>query len=311
MTTGRKKRCAFLTMQDTGGWSIDADLAFAPMAELGWQCEWLPWRQAGVDWNAWDAVYIAAPWDYPQDPQAFLSVLGDIDASTAVLVNDLVLVCWNLAKTYLRDLESRGASIVPSRWCERSTGDWFDGENLDRCFGSFGGELIIKPVVSTNATDTFRVSKPVDRAMLDLLKKTFHDRPFVVQPFLGQICEEGEFSLFYFGDQYSHAIQKIPKRGDFRVQEEHGAGIIAVEPEAALRDTGDFVMSLVTPLPVYCRSDFVRGDDGRFLLMELEMIEPSMYLRMHRSAPRRFAEALDSYVRKSRKSGVEPHFSKK
>ncbi|MDH4048901.1 MAG: hypothetical protein OEV63_12300 [Gammaproteobacteria bacterium] len=296
--TNRRKRCAFLTMQDTSGWSIDADLAFAPLAKLGWHCEWKPWREPGVDWSRFDAVYIAAPWDYPTDPAGFLKVLAEIDASGVVLVNDLSLVRWNLAKTYLRDLESRGASIVPSRWCEESTGRWFDDGGLDEGFATFGNDIIVKPIVSTNATDTFLLSKPVDAATLKQLKKTFAERPFVVQPFVASIRTEGEISLFYFGDRYSHAIQKIPKSSDFRVQEEHGAEIFAIEPESSLRETADLVISLVDPLPVYCRSDFVRGADGRFLVMELEMIEPSMYLRMHDAAPQRFAEALDRYVRR-------------
>ncbi len=290
-------RCAFLTMEDTGGWSIDADLAFEPMAELGWHCEWLPWRRSGIDWATYDAVYIAAPWDYPQDPDRFLRVLEDIDASPAILVNDLSLVRWNLAKTYLRDLEARSAQIVPSRWSDASAGNWFDVGGIDESFRAFGDRIIVKPVISTNATDTFLVSRPVAAETTALLQKTFHSRPFVVQPFAGNICTEGEFSLFHFGDQYSHAIQKVPRQGDFRVQEEHGSKITTIEPESALVQAANHVISLIDPLPVYCRSDFVRGEDGRFLLMELELIEPSMYLRMHKEAPGRFARAFDSCVR--------------
>lgn len=290
-----ERRCLFLTMEDTGGWSIDADLAFDPMSALGWHCEWIPWKTPGVDWNACDAVYIAAPWDYPQDLQRFIDVLGDIDASSAILVNDLSLVNWSIAKTYLRDLESRGAAIVPSRWFDA----WTDAA-LDGCFNAFGENIIAKPVVSTNATDTFFLARPVAEEMRAQLQKTFAERPFVVQPFIDAIRSEGEYSLFYFGMDFSHAIQKVPKRGDFRVQEEHGAEIIAVEPEVVLRKTGDFVMSLVNPLPVYCRCDFVRNSKGQFLVMELELIEPSMYLRMHKDAPRRFAKAFDDYVQQRR-----------
>lgn len=292
-----RKRCAFLTMEDTGGWSIDADLAFEPMAELGWQCEWLPWRRRGVDWANYTAVYIAAPWDYPQDPDAFLRVLAEIDASPAVLVNDLSLVRWNLSKTYLRDLEARGAVIVPSHWSDEFADGWFDDGGIEQSFSTISERIIIKPVINTNATDTFLLSHPVPAEQIALLKRTFHVRPFVVQPFIENITTEGEFSLFHFGGRYSHAIQKVPRQGDFRVQEEHGSKITAIEPESALRQIADHVISLIDPLPVYCRSDFVRGDDGRFLLMELELIEPSMYLRFHKDAPGRFARAFDTYVR--------------
>jgi hypothetical protein len=130
------------------------------------------------------------------------------------------------------------------------------------------------------------------------LALTFGRRPFLVQPFVAAIRDEGEYSLFYLGGDLSHAIRKVPKSGDFRVQEERGADIRAAVPEDSLRDAGSRVMALVTPEAAYGRADFVRGSDGRWLLMELELIEPSLYLRMHPDAPARFARAIDSYVRK-------------
>ena len=295
-------RCAFLTMEDTAGWSIDADLAFAPLARLGWHAEWLPWRRTGVDWDDYDAVYIAAPWDYPEDPQAFLRVLDAIDRSGAVLVNDLALVRWSLAKDYLRDLESRGADIVPSTWLER-----LDDAALDALLHRHARHaLIIKPMVSTNATDTFLLEPPVPAGLRRSLLAAFANRACVAQPFIDNIRQDGEYSLFYFGGRYSHAIRKVPHAGDFRVQEEHGADIVPVEADADMRAAGDRILRLVHPVPVYCRCDLVRDGDGRCLLMELELIEPSMYLRMHPQAPRRFARAFDAYVRHKRAASAKP-----
>lgn len=126
----------------------------------------------------------------------------------------------------------------------------------------------------------------------------FSDRPFLVQPFIENIRNEGEYSLFYIDGALSHAIQKIPQPGDFRVQEEHGGNIVAVDPEDGLRLTGNAVMQQVAPAPVYARVDFVRGPDGEFLLMELELIEPSLYLRKNEGAALRFANALSRNVAK-------------
>ena len=129
------------------------------------------------------------------------------------------------------------------------------------------------------------------------LVRVFADRPFVVQTFIENIQTEGEFSLFYFNREFSHATLKVPKSGDFRVQEEHGSRVLSITPEPALLDTGNKVLALVEPMPAYARADFVRGPDGRFLIMELELVEPSMYLRMDPAAPGRFATAFDRYVR--------------
>ena len=294
------RRCAYLTMQDTAGWAIDADLAFPVMEALGWRVDAVPWRTADVDWNDYDAVYIGVPWDYPQDSGRFMALLDDIDRSRALLVNDLALVRWSLAKTYLRDLESRGAAIVPSRWH-----DTMSPAILEAAFEEYRSDrIIVKPVVSTNATDTYPLTRERARELGGELASKFRDRRFVVQPFVGSILTEGEYSLFYFNRQLSHATRKVPKPGDFRVQEEYGSELTSIEPGEALVRTGDRVIGLVEPTPMYARADFVRGDDGRFLVMELELIEPSMYLRMDPGAPRRFAEAFDVHVRERRGEGT-------
>ncbi len=292
-------RCAFLTMDDTSGWCIDADLGVAPLERLGWSVEWVPWRRASVDWDRYRAVYVGVPWDYPEDPARFLDVLSAIDRSAATLVNDLSLVRWNLSKSYLRDLQTGGAPIVPSRWFES-----FDPAGVE---GSFewagGGPIIVKPVVSTSAADTFLVAREEYSDLRPRLAKTFDDRPFVVQPFIRSIRDEGECSLFHLAGEFSHAIVKTPKAGDFRVQEEYGATIATLEPSAELIAAADRVLRLVAPAPVYSRCDFVRGRDRRFVLMELELIEPSLYLRTDSAAPERFAKAFDDYVRSTAPRG--------
>jgi hypothetical protein len=282
-------------MDDTDGWEIDSDLSFGPMQSLGWSVETVPWKSADVDWDEYDAVYINTPWDYPDDPDAFLALLEAIDGSKAVLVNDIALVRWTMAKTYLRDLEMRGAAIVPSSWH-----DAFDRAMLPRFFDAHRTDrIIVKPVVSTNAHDTFLLQRSVSEVVVRKLEDTFASRPFVVQPFMENVQSEGEFSMLYFSKEFSHAILKTPKDGDFRVQEEHGARIVSAKPEAELLETASGLLELVRPMPVYARSDFVRGRDGRFLLMELELIEPSLYLRMDSAAPMRFARAFHAYVVRS------------
>ena len=279
-------------MENLAGWAIDAELGFPPLEAMGWQIDSLPWRSEGVDWDLFDAVYIGTPWDYPEDPGRFLQVLDCIDQSAAVLVNDIALVRWTIPKTYLRDLEKEGVAIVPSIW-----GDTMEEGAIDNAFSQFDvDKVIVKPVISTNATDTFLITRETFPDLKAQLTDTFDQRPYVVQPFIGNIQSEGEYSLFYFNRIFSHAIQKIPKPDDFRVQEEHGAEIIPVDPEPALREAGDQLMNVIDPMPVYGRADFVRGSDDRFLVMELELIEPSMYLRMDNDAPRKFAEAFDEYV---------------
>lgn len=289
----RELRCAYLTMKNPGDFVTDYDLGIAPMAELAWQVELVNWRDRSIEWNRFDAVYICTPWDYLEDPDLFLDVLQTIEDSGAILVNELTLVHWTLEKSYLKDLEFRGADIVPSVIYENYT-----VAEIDNCFADFDvDKLVIKPLIGANAIDTFVVGYPVNEELSHKLVDAFRDRPFIVQPFIGNIEAEGEFSLFFLGGVHSHTIQKIPKRGDFRVQEEHGADIRAVTASDELVATATRVMAMVAPEPVYARIDLVRGDDDRYLLMELELIEPSLYLRTDAGAAKRFAAAFDNHVR--------------
>lgn len=287
------KNCAFLSMDSLEDFDCYDHLLFEPFAERGWTVEEVSWRDKQVDWNQFDAVVVRSPWDYQKDPEAFFEVLQDIDRSSASLENKLDLIRWNIDKTYLRDLEKIGIEIVPSIW-EKT----FSSQRYREFFDELGAdEIIIKPTISAGADDTFRIRQKDSTQYIDELASLFDDRPFIVQPFMPYIIEEGEFSLFYFGDMYSHTILKTPKKNDFRVQEEHGGRLKKVEPGAQLQALGKQTLEQINPLPLYTRIDFVRTAQNRFALMELELIEPSLYFNMDPNSPKRFAEVFDEWMK--------------
>lgn len=283
-------KIAFLSLDDLSGYVADDDLVFAPLRALGHVAEFVPWQQTAARWRAYDAVVIRATWDYQHKLAAFLSVLQQIEAQTR-LANPFEIVRWNADKVYLRDLAEKGASVVPTLWHKgkierRQLEQWF--EQLQTA------EIVIKPTVSASAQDTLRLQRgAVDVALLSQL---FDQRSCMVQPFLRSITEEGEFSLFYFNGAYSHAVLKTPKAADFRVQEEHGATIRAIEPPANLRTAGKHLLQSVSAPLLYARVDFVRTEGAEFALMELELIEPSMYLRTAAHSPRLFAAAINQWL---------------
>ena len=283
------KRCAYLVMDDPGDFVLDYDLSFDAMAELGWQVQCVSWRDPAHDWEQYDAVYICTPWDYPDDPELFIASLEAIEASPAKLINPISLVRWSLAKTYLRDLAERGGAVVPSLWFER-----FDAARVDGWFDQLGAErVVIKPQVGTNSAHQAVLCHPVPEDILSELGQVYEHRPFFVQPFLKNVLSEGEYSLFFFNNEYSHAILKTPEKGDFRSQEEHGAEISPVAASDDQIAVAERLLSLVQPQPTYVRVDLVRDDDGHYLLMELELIEPSLYLRTDEGSATRFARAFD------------------
>jgi glutathione synthase/RimK-type ligase-like ATP-grasp enzyme len=285
-------RVAFLTLEHRGDYVIDDALAIDELTRRGWRVDEVPWRRAGVDWRAWDAVVIRTTWDYQRDLAAFLATLDAIDAAGVPLANATPLVRWNARKTYLRDLAARGVPTVPTRW-----GSGLTGEEVRGLCGALGAdECVVKPVVGANAEDTFRVARdePTERA--SAVASRFEGRAWMAQPFVRSVLDEGERSVFYFGGAYSHAVVKVPKAGDFRVQEEHGGTIERLEPDGALRAASDRVMAALGEAPLQARVDLVRLDDGAFALMELEVIEPSLYFRTHPDAASHFADALSRWL---------------
>jgi glutathione synthase/RimK-type ligase-like ATP-grasp enzyme len=281
--------CAFLTLDDSTGFVIDDELAYAPLAALGWRVETISWRTPSPDWRAYDAVVIRSTWDYVDDPEAFLAVLAEVERSGTRLFNPLHLVRWNIRKTYLRDLATRGVPVVPTIWRDRLI-----PHELPVLVEELAAdEVVIKPVVGLNARGVFRVNDRGARQPSAELCAYYANREFMAQPFLSHVSTEGEFSLSYFNGELSHAILKTPKPGDFRVQEEHGGAVRLVQAEAELLTAGEKALRALDSVPLYARADFVRANDNSgFWLMELELIEPSLYLRMDGGAPERFARAL-------------------
>jgi hypothetical protein len=150
---------------------------------------------------------------------------------------------------------------------------------------------VIKPVLSGTAQGAWRLDSKRVHEHADEIEAYYAGRPLMLQPFERGIVEEGEYSMMYFNGAHSHTILKVPKHGDFRVQEEYGSSLSHVEPEPALLAAGDAAMAAVGQNLLYARVDFVRSGE-RFRLMELELVEPSIYLRTEPGAPERFADAV-------------------
>lgn len=284
------KNICFLSMDSGGDFEMDDHLAIPPLEKLGWEVDTASWNHKDQAWNAYDAVIIRSTWDYQNNPEDFLSVLRHIETQTR-LENPSKIVAWNLSKKiYLPELRAKGVPIVPTLFQE----DVVTKELFESWLLHFGcDELIIKPVISATAGHTYRLKQFAPE-----LATIFngHDRSYMVQPFVPNIVTEGEYSLFYFGGNFSHAMLKTPKQGDFRVQEDFGGLNQYIKPTPEMLDFGVNALEKVGQKLLYARVDFVKDEQGQFKLMELELIEPSMYLRVDKGAPQRFANAIHEWL---------------
>jgi len=286
------RRVAFLSMDYMEGFFTYDDLLIEPFKNINWQVDTIPWKAKNIRWNDYDCVIVRSTWDYQKSPDEFLQVLEEIDSQTR-LENSLEVMKWNMNKTYLRDLEEKGIKIVPSIWCDR-----FDELELPEFFEQLkSDEIIIKPTISANADHTYWLNKRNVNSQLSTLNSQFSSRSFVVQPFMEKILTEGEYSLFYFGGKYSHTILKIPKQNDFRVQEEHGGIIKHVLPEREMKRRADKILGVIEEDLLYARIDFVRTMENDFALIELELIEPSLYFNMDPDSPEKFTRVFNKWMK--------------
>ena len=268
------------------------ELAIPYLNALGWTVDEVSWR-AEADWSQYEVVVIRSPWDYQDEPEAFLEALERI-ASATRLENGLDVVRWNLDKTYLRDLADRGVPVVPTGWLDRLSpymvSELFDAFSVE--------EIVVKPTVSANADGTFRLHREDTDRQLEAVA-ALEGRAVMVQPFVPSVVDEGEYSVFAFNGEISHTILKTPASGDFRVQEEHGGRVLTVEPEPSLIAAADLALAAVTEIAgqtlLYARADLVRWDGG-WVVMEMELIEPSLYFAHGEGSAEHFAQALDALM---------------
>jgi glutathione synthase/RimK-type ligase-like ATP-grasp enzyme len=255
------------------------------------------WSDPAVDWSAFDAALIRSTWDYFHRRDEFLAWVARV-ASATRLYNPASVVAWNSDKRYLRELAERGVSTVPTVW--RGSGEVLDLEAIVRQTG--WSRLIVKPAVSGGAFGTLRVddSAGARRDAEAELASLSRERAFLVQPYLPAVAH-GERSLLYFGGRYSHAVNKRPVTGDFRVQEMFGGVAADHEPTGAERALAEQALAAsaealrargVDSEILYARIDVLAGEDGQPRLIEVEAIEPSLFFAQAPGAADRLATAL-------------------
>lgn len=283
-----KRKVALLSMDNLQRFKCYDKMLIAPMRKNGWFASDISWRDKSVNWDSFDAVIVRSTWDYQSDPKKFINVLTKINDSSAHLENDLEMMKWNMNKYYLHDLTDKNILTVETIW-ERE----FNLEKIINYFSLLNtNEIVIKPNISASAENTFRIKSDEIIKKLKKLETIFSNREFMIQPFMSNIISEGEYSLFYFNGLYSHAILKTPKSKDFRVQEEHGGKIVPVNPEPSLKNETENILSKLSTTPLYARVDFVRTSSDDFALMELELIEPSLYFNLDEKSSERFVNAF-------------------
>ncbi len=261
----------------------ESPLLVEALTARGIRAQILPW-DAEADWSCADLVVVRSTWDYFGRRAEFLAWAEAVHAVTR-LVNPLPVLRWNTHKSYLLELARGGVPVVPTRLVPSGAHvpepDWW---------AEVGPEVVVKPAVSVGAIGVLRgrADSPELRAHLGQIIAA---GDALVQPFLPSVSEAGETSLIFAGETLSHAVRKIPRDGDYRVQEHHGGTVRPHPPTAAELRVARAALALAPARCAYARVDLVETVTGP-VVMELELVEPFLFLTEDPDAVGRFASAF-------------------
>jgi glutathione synthase/RimK-type ligase-like ATP-grasp enzyme len=242
------------------------------------------WSDPEVDWGAFDLCLIRSVWDYFHRPSEFLEWV-DRAGAVVEMWNPPQTLRWNAHKSYLRELEGAGVPVIPTLWLEQgSTPD------LSELLAERGwSDAILKPAVAGGSLGLHRVSHRA--AAQEHLEGLLERGDAMAQPFLGSITG-GELSIICLDGEPSHAVRKTPRAGDIRVQPEHGGLVERAEPDEREAEVARTVLAALPHPALYARVDLVRSGGGEPLLIELECIEPRLFLSHDGAAAGRVVDAV-------------------
>lgn len=242
------------------------DALHGPFDEQGLALHPVAWDDPSIEWNKYNAAIIGTTWDYVEKKYLFLKTLKEIE-SHIPLFNSSEIIEWNINKTYLKELQTKGAPLIPTCWID-------DPKNIEDSKKAFeilkSDQLVFKQQTGAGGEGQFKVNAN------DPLPEFTH--PMMAQPFLESIINEGEFSFIFIDGRFSHCLIKKAASGEYRIQSVYGGIEEKVNVTQNDLNSAQEVLNLIDgDAPLYARIDMVRGEKGNLLLMELEIIEPFLY----------------------------------
>lgn len=275
---------AFATSQALEYLTDSDRLAAIALKNLGARVTPTIWTDDAVNWKSFDKIVVRSPWDYFFHQERFRRWFDTLDRAGIPVENPTPILRWNLDKVYLREL---GVPVVATEWVEQ--GGVLDLAGLLRRRG--WERAVIKPTISAGGHDTWVVTADNAVEYQARMAPILGRCGLMIQPFLDTIRDQGELSFLFFRKEFSHAVIKRPGRGDFRVQVEYGGSAEPIEPPKELIAQAERVVKAVKGELLYARVDGV-AVNGEFQLMELEVLEPDLFLGHSPGAAERFARAV-------------------
>ena len=288
------KKVAFVTYKESADLSDSDQLLVAPMAEQGYKVVPVPWDDTSVTWTEFSCVVFRSCWNYHYNTNKFSQWLALLEKQKVKTWNPLEIIKWNIDKSYLQDLKERfSVNIIPTIYIKKG-----DSSNLEDIVKNSGWlEVVVKPCIGSSAYKIFKTTiaeaPKYQQDFSDILSST----NVMVQPLIPELVQNGEISMVFLNKIFSHAINRKPKQGEFRSNFRFGGIESRAEPSKAMINDAQDILDNIDSVLLYARVDGIMKD-GKFMLMELELIEPYLFFNLDRESPIRFAEAFNDLSQK-------------
>lgn len=282
------KKVAFATSGEFRNLTEDDRALIRPLKDRNIETLPLLWDNP----EAWDRkdlnmVIVRSCWNYHLKSGEFLSWARRIENSRIALWNPSAVIEWNHDKHYLHELALRGIRVVPTVWVKKN-----ESASLRQILRTEGWEVaVVKPAISATAFQTWVISSDEAEHQQHRIDSMLKESGLLVQRLLPEVQTIGEWSFLFFNGKYSHAVLKHAHPEEFRVQEEYGGTTEAATPPPLLLKQAEQWIEMLKFEVLYARLDAVEVE-GSLVLMELELIEPALFLKSDPRAPERFAEAI-------------------
>jgi hypothetical protein len=287
-----QKKIAFVTS------SVKPDFAGNDVAVVdilrsaGAEVQPLPWDVATAEWNSFDLVVIRSCWNYHHHPEKFIQWIDQMEKQKVKMFNPLKIARWNLHKGYLKDLELKGISLPETIWLNKGSEAHLSSIMNERNWK----KAVVKPAISATAFNTFLISREEANQQQQKFEQLLAHADMLFQKFMIEVQEQGEWSLIFFDKKFSHAVIKQPAEKDFRVQNDFGGSVTHTNPPAFALKQAEKILNLIEEPLLYARVDGIISEN-KFVLMELELIEPTLFLEKENGSAKTFAQAMMDFIK--------------
>ncbi|WP_298420678.1 hypothetical protein [uncultured Kordia sp.] len=266
---------------------LEDQLVKEALEKEGLHVEKIAWDDVNFDWNTTKYALFRTTWDYFDRFQEFSSWLKDVEQKT-ILLNSTKTIYWNIDKHYLQDVDKAGVKIVPTYFMEKG-----DTRTLAQLHQELGWKhTVLKPCISGAARHTYKLNLHTIKKHEILYKNLISDEAMMLQPFMEQIVTKGEISLIVINGNYTHAILKKAKAGDFRVQDDFGGSVHEYNPSQAEIEFAENAVKACIESPMYARVDIIWDNDDKLAISEIELIEPELWFRFNNDAATQLAKGI-------------------